>query len=100
MIYHPKRISNLKPYKNRYNFIHIIPTLFETNNINVSLKIFNEENKKKCTSKSDTTNKAYIVQLKNNRYVAMEPLKFTQLNITLKYFSVMELKDYVLTLIY
>ena len=100
MIYHPKRISNLKPYENRYKFIHITPTLFETNNINVSLKIFNEENKKKCTSKSDTTNKACIVQLKNNRYVAMKPLKntFTQLNIILKSFSIMELKDYVLNL--
>ena len=77
------------------------PTEFETNNTNVSWKIFNEENKKKCTSKSDTTNKPYIVQLKNNRYVAMKPLKntFTQLNQILKSFSHMELKDYVLTLI-
>ena len=51
MIYHPKRISNLKPYENRYKFIHITPTLFERNNINVSLKIFNEENKKNVLQK-------------------------------------------------
>ena len=54
--------------------------------------------KKINISRNDTTNKPYIVQLKNNRYVAMKPLKntFTQLNQILKSFAHMELKEYVL----
>ena len=66
--YHRERISNLKQYENKYNFIHITPTEFEINNSNISLNIFNEDNQKIYTSKNDTTNKAYIVKLKNNRY--------------------------------
>ena len=34
--FHPERISNLKPYGNNYNFIHITPTEFEINNPNIS----------------------------------------------------------------
>ena len=73
--YHRERISNLKQYENKYNFIHITPTEFEINNSNISLNIFNEDNQKIYTSKNDTTNKAYIVKLKNNRYAAIKPLK-------------------------
>ena len=66
--YHRERISNLKQYENKYNFIHITPTEFEINNPNISLNIFKEDNQKIYASKNDTTNKAYIVKLKNNRY--------------------------------
>ena len=95
--YHRERISNLKQYENRYNFIHITPTEFEINNSNISLNIFNEDNQKIYTSKNDTTNKAYIVKLKNNRYAAIKPLKnkYTQLDEILKCFSQTELKEYV-----
>ena len=34
-------------YENIYNFIHITPTEFETNNSNISLTIFDENKKKK-----------------------------------------------------
>ena len=34
-------------YENIYNFIHITPTEFETNNCNISLTIFDENKKKK-----------------------------------------------------
>ena len=44
--FHPKRISKLKTFEKHYNFIHITPTEFETNNSNISLTIFNEDNKK------------------------------------------------------
>ena len=44
--FHPVRISKLKPYKNKYSFTHITPTEFETNNSNVSLTIFDENDKK------------------------------------------------------
>ena len=42
----PERISKLKAFEKQYNFIHITPTEFETNNSNISLTIFNEDNKK------------------------------------------------------
>ena len=95
--YHRERISNLKQYENKYNFIHITPTEFEINNSNISLNIFNEDNQKIYTSKNDTTNKAYIAKLKNNRYAAIKPLKnkYTQLDEILKCFSQTELKEYV-----
>ena len=95
--YHRERMSNLKQYENKYNFIHITPTEFEMNNPNISLNIFNEENQKIYTSKNDTTNKAYIVKLKNNRYAAIKPLKnkYIQLDEILKCLSQTELKEYV-----
>ena len=73
--FHPERISKLKPHENKYNFIHITPTEFETNKSNISLTIFDEDNKKIYHTKNDSTNKAHIVQLKNNRYDALKPLK-------------------------
>ena len=98
---HPERISNLKSYENKYNFIHITLTEFEINNPNIPLKIFNEDSEEIYTSKNDTSKKAYIVQLKSNRHAAMKPHKnkFIQLNKTLKSFSHIELKEYVLNLI-
>ena len=54
--------------------------------------------KKIYSTKSDSTNKAYIVQLKNNRYAALKPLrnKFMRLEKTLKSSSQTELKEYIL----
>ena len=49
--FHPERISKLKPFQKQNNFIHIIPTKFETNNSNISFTIFNEDNKKYITQK-------------------------------------------------
>ena len=71
--FHPERISKLKSFQKQYNFIHIIPTKSETNNSNISLTIFNEDNKKIYHTKNDSINKAYIVQSKNNRYAALKP---------------------------
>ena len=65
-------------YENIYNFIHITPTEFETNNSNISLTIFDENKKKKkkiYTTKNDSANKGDIVQLKNNIYAALRSLK-------------------------
>ena len=77
--FHRERISKLKTCKKYYNFIHITPTEFETNKSNISLTIFDENSKKICHTKNDSANKAYIVQLKNNRYATLKPLrnKFT-----------------------
>ena len=49
--FHFERISKLKAFEKHYNFIHIAPTKFETNNSNISLKIFDEDNKKYITQK-------------------------------------------------
>ena len=71
--FHPERISKLKPFENKYNFSNITPSGFESNNPNISLTIFDESNKKIYTTKNNSTNKAQIVKLKNNRYTAFKP---------------------------
>ena len=50
--FHPERISKLQIFENKYNFIHIAPTEFEINNSNISLKIFDENNKRLYTTKT------------------------------------------------
>ena len=64
--FHPERISKLKPFENKYNFIHITPDEFAVNNPNTSLTIFDENDKKIYSSKNNSTNKAQIIKLKNN----------------------------------
>ena len=100
--FHTESISKLKPRENKYNFIHITPAEFETNNSNISLTIFDDDNKRTYTTKNDSTNKAHIVQLKSNRYAALKPLKnkFMRLEKMLKSFSCKELKKYILNHIY
>ena len=49
--FHPERIPKLKPYENKYNFIRITPTKFETNNSNISVTILDEDNNKKLYHK-------------------------------------------------
>ena len=95
--FHPERISKLKIFEEYYNFIHITPTEFETNNSNISLTIFDEDSKKIYHSKNDT--EAPIVQLKNNTYDALKPLKnkFMRLNKMLKSFSHKQLKESILS---
>ena len=41
--YHPERISKLKPFENKYNFIDTTPNEFEINNPNISLTVFCEK---------------------------------------------------------
>ena len=95
--FHPERISNLNPYENHYNFLHITPTEFEINNSNVSLNISNEDKKYIYASGNNSSHQVNIIQLKNNRYAAIRPLKnkCTQLNGILKSFCHMKLKENV-----
>ena len=51
--FYPERISKLKTFEKHYNFIHITPTEFETNNSNISLTIFDRNNKKYITQKME-----------------------------------------------
>ena len=94
-----QRISKLKPFEKHYNFIRITPTEYETNNSNISLTVFDEDNKKIYHSKNDSTNKAHIVQLTNNRYAALKPAKnkFMRLDKMSKSFSHKELKEDILS---
>ena len=62
ILFHPERIWKLKPFQKQYHFIHITPTEFETNNSNILLTIFGENNKKSYTTNDDSINKGYIVQ--------------------------------------
>ena len=99
IFFHPGRISKVKPFEKHYNFILITPTEYETNNSNISLTVFDEDNKKICHSKNDSTNEAHIVQLTNNRYAALKPPKnkFMRLDKMLKPFSHKESKEYILS---
>ena len=96
--FHPERKSKLQPFENKYNFIHITPTEFEINNPNTSLTILDENNKKIYITKSNSTNKAQIVKLKNNRYAALKRLKnkFIKLDNMLTSFSHKELREHIL----
>ena len=96
--FHPERISKLKPFENKYNFSNITPSGFESNNPNISLTIFDESNKKIYTTKNNSTNKAQIVKLKNNRYTAFKPwkYKFIKLDKILASFSQIELREHML----
>ena len=63
--FHPEILSYLKPYKNRFDFIHITPAEFETNNPNISLNVFNENQEQIYISNNNKAPyQAYIVQLK------------------------------------
>ena len=73
--FHPERISKLKPFENKYNFIHITPDEFEINNPNTSLTVFDENNKILYTSKKNGANKTQIVKLKDHIYAAINTIK-------------------------
>ena len=93
--FYPERISKLKLFENKYNFINITPTEFEINN---PLKVFNENNKRIYTSKNNSTNKVQIAKLKNNRYSAFKLLKnkFIKLDRILTPFSHIESREHIL----
>ena len=46
IFFHSERISKLQQLENKYNFINTIPSEFEINNPNISLTIFDKNNKK------------------------------------------------------
>ena len=96
--FHPERVSKLKLFEDKYNFNHIKPNEFEINNPNISLTVFDENNNIVYTSNSNSTNKAQIVKLKDDRYAAIKPLKnkFIKLNKILEYFSHAELREHIL----
>ena len=59
--FHPERTSKLKTFEKNYNFTHIAPKEFETNNSSTSLTIFDEDYKLIYNTKIDSANKVFIV---------------------------------------
>ena len=96
--YHPERISKLKAFENKYNFIDTTPNEFEINNPNISLTVFDEKNKIIYKPINISVNKAQIVKIDNDGYAAIKPLKdkFIKLNKLLKSFSHLELREHIL----
>ena len=96
--FHPERVSRLRVFENKYNSNHITLNEFEINNPNISLTVFDENNNIVYTSNSNSTNKAQIVKLKDDRYAAIKPLKnkFIKLNKILESFSHTELREHIL----
>ena len=96
--FHPERVSKLKLFESKYSFNYISLNEFEINNPNISLTVFDENNKILYTSKNNNTNKAQILKLKDNRYAAIKPLKnkFIKLNNLLEFFSHIELREHIL----
>ena len=86
--FHPERITKLKPYENKYNFSNSKPIELETNKCNIS--ILYQNNKKIYTTKNNSANKAKIIQLKDNRYAALKPLKnkFIKLHTISQFFQI------------
>ena len=56
--YHPERISKLKPFEDKYNFTHTTPNEFEINNPNISLTVYDENDKIVYISINNSNNKA------------------------------------------
>ena len=96
--YHPEKISKLKPFENKYNFIDTTPDEFEINNPNISLTVFDEKGKIIHKPNNNSTHKAQIVKIENDGYAAIKPLKdkFIKLHKLLKSFPHLELREHIL----
>ena len=96
--FHPEKVSKLKPFKTKYNFNHTEPKEFEINNPNISLIVFDENDKVAYMSKNNNINKVQIVKINNHKYAAIKPLrnKFVNLNKILESFSHIKLREYIL----
>ena len=96
--YHPERISKLKAFENKYNFIDTTPNEFEINNPNISLTVFDEKNKIIYKPINISVNKVQTVKIDNDGYAAIKPLKdkFIKLNKLFKSFSHLELREHIL----
>ena len=96
--YHPERISKLKAFENKYNFIQTTPNGFEINNPDISLTVFDENDNIVYMSNNNSTNKAQIVKINNYRYAAIKRFKnkFVKLDELLNSFPHLDLREYIL----
>ena len=70
---HPERLSKLEPYVNRYIFSDTNPEEFGKNNPNISLTVYNNNDEITYTPNNNSTNKARIAKINDNRYAAIKP---------------------------
>ena len=89
-----QRISNLNKYKSQYDFSNTEPIQFEQNNQNISLNIYNTQNKQIYSSINNSHNKANTIYI-NNGYGSIK-LHKNKLNELLKSFNQTELKKIIL----
>ena len=88
--HHPERISELKPFENNYNFSHNTPKEFEINNPNISLTVYDEDNKIiHHHSINNSINKASIAKINEYRCATIKLLKnnFIRLKEVLNHYS-------------
>ena len=100
--YHPERISKLKAFENKNNFIQTTPNEFEINNPDISLTVFDENDNIVYMSNNNSTNKAQIVKINNYRYAAIKRFKnkFVKLDELLDSFPHLDLREYILQKIF
>ena len=71
--HHREKTTKLDKYVNNYNFSDTNPEIFEKDNLHISLKIFDENNKKIYnTNNNNSINKAYTVKINDYRYAAIK----------------------------
>ena len=83
---HKERINKTNKYINNYSFKSNNPSEFKRNNPNISLTVYDKNNKILYSSKNKSNNKSYIIMI-DNRYHALKPdkHKFVQLKQLLKH---------------
>ena len=94
---HPERINQLNKYLSKYNFTSSTYIDFENNNPYISLTVYDEYGQLLHKSINNSNNKATIVEINNQRYQAIKPVKdkYLQLKELLKQFTHKELKEYI-----
>ena len=73
--HHIERISRLIPFENKYSFSYNTPKEFEIDNPNISLTVFNEDERIIYPTNNFTLNKAQIVKINDDKYAAIKPIK-------------------------
>ena len=99
--HHREKTTKLDPFANNYNFDNSDRSVFEKNNPNISLTIFNENNKLVFRANNDSINKARIVKISEHRFDAINPSADTLIKIKqlIKSLSQAELKQILTHLI-
>ena len=94
----PERLSNLRPYINKYNFTDFTAKGFQINNPDISLTIIDENKNTLYRPSNIGNNKVQVVKLKDNRYAAIKPIKkkYIKLKEILQFFSHEEITNIIM----
>ena len=94
--HNPERIYKLIAFENKYNFSHNTPREFEIDNPDISLTVFDEDERIIYSwNNYNTLNKAAIVKINNDRYAAIKLIEdnYIKLKELLQSFSRTELSN-------